>query len=100
MTQWFAVCDRATGEAVSFGTVVADVLPDHLVVVPIAAQPSKSSATRWDAPSRSVVVIPQTPVAQRDRAAELMDDPIVSAILDKCTKAERLAFIARLQRLD
>ncbi|RTL22686.1 MAG: hypothetical protein EKK55_14305 [Rhodocyclaceae bacterium] len=95
--QWFAVVDRASGEAVSFGTVVADPLPAHLEAVPIASQPSKRAGTRWDAASKSVATIPVVEVPSRDVVGELLADPVVSAITEKLSKAESAALAEKLR---
>lgn len=96
--QWFAVCDRATGVAVSFGTVIADPLPEHLEAVAITAQPSKSERTRWDPVTKSVVELPSPP-PPRDVVAELLDDPVVAAIVEKLTKVEAAAFDEKLRAM-
>lgn len=51
---WFAVIDKATGEAVSFGTVIADPLPAHLEAVEVEGQPKKG-VRAWDAATRTMV---------------------------------------------
>lgn len=95
--QWFAVVDRASGEAVSFGTVVADPLPAHLEAVPIASQPSKRAGTRWDAASKSVTAIPMVAAPPPDRVGELLDDPVVAAVLTKLSGGERAALAEKLR---
>lgn len=61
----FAVINSATGEAVSFGSVVADPLPSGLEAIAIDHQPG--TGERWDSDTRSVVSIPAPP----DRGAFL-----------------------------
>lgn len=58
--QWFAIVDKATGEAVSFGTVLGELAPE-LEAIPIADQPSKRAGTRWDAATKTVVEEPSPP---------------------------------------
>jgi hypothetical protein len=57
--RWFAVIKKATGEAVSFGTVLPDVLPDDLEAVPIDHQPGEGEG--WNAATRSIVKLPPPP---------------------------------------
>lgn len=59
---WFAVINRDTGEAVSVGTVVADLLPAELVALPLSeadADALNQGRALWDAASRSVVMRPE-----------------------------------------
>jgi len=59
--QWYAVID-ASGEAVSFGTVVADPLPPAFVALPLSeadADAINDGRGYWDAASRSVVMKPE-----------------------------------------
>lgn len=51
---WYAVVD-AQGEAVSFGTVLADPLPAGLEAVAIDHQPGEDE--RWDPDTRTVVAV-------------------------------------------
>lgn len=92
--QWFAVVDRATGEAVSFGTVLGE-LAAHLEAVPIATQPAERQGTRWDAATKTIVTIPPPPA--RDTVAELLSDPVVAAIAEKLSKAESAALTEKLR---
>lgn len=92
--QWFAVCDKATGEAVSFGTVLGE-LPASLEAVAIASQPSKRAGTRWDPATKAVVDIPAT--APRDVVGELLADPVVAAITARLSKAESAALEEKLR---
>ena len=94
---WYAVVDKQTGEAVSFGTVLADELPEHLEAIEIASQPSKRDGTRWDAATRKLVEIPAPPVV--DRVGLLLADPVVTAITAKLTSGERAALEEKLRRL-
>jgi hypothetical protein len=60
--QWFAVIDAATGEARSFGTVLADPMPAEFVAVPLSdadADALNKGRGYWDAASRSVVMRPE-----------------------------------------
>lgn len=55
---WFVVCDAATGQSVSVGTVVADPLPAGLQSVALSSADAAalaSGAGRWHEGSRSVV---------------------------------------------
>lgn len=92
--QWFAVVDRETGVAVSFGTVLGD-LAANLEAVPIADQPAERAGTRWDPATKSVVSIPAPPA--RDVVGELLADPVVAAITEKLSKAETAAFTEKLR---
>ena len=51
--QWYAVIDSATGEALSFGTTLADPLPAGTEAVAIDHQPG--AGERWDAGKRAIV---------------------------------------------
>lgn len=92
--KWFAICDRTTGEAVSFGTVLANELPPHLEAIEILAQPDKD--TRWDAATKSIVGIPPPP-PRPDVVTELLADPVVIAITEKLSKGERTALEEKLR---
>ena len=94
---WYAVVDKQTGEAVSFGTVLADELPAHLEAIEIAAQPSKGDGTRWDSATRRIVDIPTPPVV--DKVGLVLADPVVAAITAKLTAGERAALEEKLRRL-
>jgi len=66
MSQWYAVVDAVSGEAVSFSTVLApaEVLEERgLEAVAIGHQPDLGEV--WDAETRSVVAAP-TPAARPD----------------------------------
>lgn len=59
MSTWYAVYDES-GEAVSFGTVLADPLPPHLSVVVLEDKDVEfllSGKGRWDSSSLSVVLV-------------------------------------------
>ena len=65
---WYAVIFRDTGEAYSFGTVIADPMPPEFVAVPVLdsdADALNKGRGYWDAASRSVVMRPENewPVA-------------------------------------
>ena len=94
--KWYAVFDRATGEAVSFGTELADPLPAHLEAVEIAGQPGRKAGTRWDAATRGIVALPASPPPP-DRVAELLADETVVAITAKLTAGERAALAEKLR---
>lgn len=69
---WFAVID-ADGNAVSFGTVVADSLPDGLTAIELPADQAAMMAAgpwAWDSAIRSVVALPQ-PVPESVEARQL-----------------------------
>jgi len=51
---WYAVVDKATGEAVSFGTILADPLPTDLEAIEIEGQPKKG-LRKWDSAARQMV---------------------------------------------
>lgn len=89
--QWYAVIDAATGEARSYGTVLADVLPAGLVAVPIAKQPDR--AQRWNAATRAIEAVPPEP----DKADAFATDPTVAAITAKLTPGERAALLEKLR---
>lgn len=55
--QWYAVIRKDTGEAVSFGTEVADPLPNGFIAVEIDHQPGEGE--RWDPKERAVVPAPE-----------------------------------------
>jgi hypothetical protein len=60
--QWFAVIDSETGEARSFGTVLADPMPAEFVAIPLSdtdADALNHGRALWDAASRSVVMRPE-----------------------------------------
>jgi hypothetical protein len=60
--QWYAVVIDASGEAISFGTVVADPLPPEFVALPLLeADADAINAGRgyWNVASRSVVMRPE-----------------------------------------
>ena len=94
--QWYAVCDKATGEAVSFGTVVGELAP-HLEAVAIPGQPSKTVGTRWDPATRSVAAIPIVAAPPPDRVGELLDDPVVAAVMTRLSGGERAALAEKLR---
>lgn len=82
--QWYAVIDKATGEALSFGTEVADPLPAELGAIPVDHQPGASEI--WDKTRRAIVARPPTPVDQkRARLAEL-----IAPGWSKLTRAQQL----------
>lgn len=94
--QWFAIVDRTTGDAVSFGTVIAEELPAHLEAIAIPAQPSRRALTRWDPATKSIVEIPPPP-ARPDVVTELLADPVVAAITEKLTRGEQAALEEKLR---
>lgn len=58
--QWYAVIDKKTGEAVSFGTEIAseDILKEKgLISIPIDHQPGEGE--KWDPKERAVVPAPK-----------------------------------------
>lgn len=59
---WYAVVNRQTGEAASFGTEVAAELAPDLEALPLPGPPD-FARQRWDAPGRRLVA-----KVQRDRA--------------------------------
>ena len=93
---WYAVVDNLTGEAVSFGTVLAEPLPANLEAIEIAAQPSKRAGTRWDAATKALVAIPAQPPPP-DRVGELLADETVVAITAKLSAGERAALAEKLR---
>lgn len=88
--QWWAVID-STGEAVSFGTVLADPLPAGLVALKVTQQPDEKK--RWDAATKALVDVPP-PI---DPVDSFDADPTVTAILAKLTKADQATLIAKLE---
>jgi len=56
MEKWFAVVVKADGEAVSFGTDLADPMPDGLEAIEIDHQPGPDEL--WDPATRTVVPRP------------------------------------------
>lgn len=59
MTQWFALVNEETGEALSFASVIADELPDGVLTVEIDHQPEIGE--RWNPETRAVEVAPGAP---------------------------------------
>jgi hypothetical protein len=57
---WYAIVD-ATGEAVSFGTVIANPLPEGLTSIEVAGPPSATE--QWDKVTRAAVARPVAPSA-------------------------------------
>lgn len=95
--KWYAVVDKTTGAAVSFGTVLADPLPDHLEAIEIPEQPSKKKGTKWDSETRTIVSIPSVP--PRDKVGEFLADSTVQAIISKLSQGERAALTEKLRTL-
>ena len=93
--QWFAVCDKVTGAAVSFGTVLGE-LAANFEAVPIPGQPSARLGTKWDSSTRTVVDLPP-PAPAPDRVGELLDDPVVTAVVAKLSAGERAALAEKLR---
>lgn len=87
---WYAVVDKATGEAVSFGTVLGELV-DHLEAIQILEQPDRTK--RWDAATKTIVDVPPPP----DAVATLLNDPTVSAITSKLSKGEKAALEEKLR---
>jgi hypothetical protein len=52
--QWYAVCDKETGEITSSGTVLPDKLDDRLEAVPLPREPDWGK-DQWDAENRVLV---------------------------------------------
>lgn len=71
--QWFVVIDDATGEALSFGTTVADELPAGRVAIGLPHDPAGFS---WDAAARELV--PAGEDADGDGAPDAPVDPLQS----------------------
>ncbi len=94
--KWYAVVEKATGVPVSFGTVLAEVLPAHLEAIPIEAQPSKAALTRWDAATKAIVAIPP-PVPPPDRVGAFLADATVQALFEKLSSGERAALADKLR---
>lgn len=92
---WYAVVTKATGEAVSFGTVLGE-LPATLEAIEIAAQPSKADGTRWDAATKRIVQIPPPP-PKPDAVNEFLNDLTVQALIAKLTTGERAALTEKLR---
>lgn len=70
---WYAIVD-GKGEAVSFGTVLADPIPDGLSALPIDGPPGDRL---WNAKARRLEDPPPPPspdVAAGDEADRLLDD--------------------------
>jgi hypothetical protein len=62
MSNWLIVIRRDTGEAYSFGTVIADPMPAEFVALPLSdadADALNHGRAYWDATSRSVVMRPE-----------------------------------------
>ena len=85
MAQWHAVIDKATGEARSFGTSVAEDLPAGLEAVPVDHQPGIGET--WDAKTRAIV------------AAPLPVDALKAAYASAATVDQKLDVIAKRQGL-
>lgn len=91
MDQWYAVIERASGRAVSFGTEIADPLPAALEAVPIDRQPG--AGERWDAVTRTVVAVPKTTIeTKRDRLADLRAKGWANLALAEKDEARAIAF--------
>ena len=63
MVEWYAVIHQNTGEAYSFGTVLADPMPAELVAVPLSdadADALNHGRGYWDAATRSVMMRPES----------------------------------------
>lgn len=69
--QWYCVYDEDSGDARSYGTEVADPLPEGLVAVELASAPDFETQ-RWDADKRELVSVddPQQPDAPDESEAE------------------------------
>lgn len=59
--RWYAVVNRETGEAVSFGTVLANPMPVHLEAVPIGDRRPDFTKQQWDPATRALVDLPPAP---------------------------------------
>lgn len=55
--KWYAVCDKATGELISTGSVIADPLPDHLEKIELAQAPDWKTQD-WDAEKKALTEKP------------------------------------------
>jgi hypothetical protein len=64
--QWYAVIDEATGEALSFGTVLADPLPAGMEAIPIDGPPR---GRVWVQATRTLSDYPVVPDLKAEYAA-------------------------------
>lgn len=70
--KWFAVINRETGEALSFGTEIANPLPRELIALEIDHQSQLGEI--WDPKLRKVVKKPPSVFQQKlDRIRELRE---------------------------
>jgi hypothetical protein len=79
MPKWFVVVRKDTGEAVSYGSVVADqeILEARgLEAIELGDESPDLGKVRWDPKTRQHV-----PLVQIDRVEEFLNDPDVSAAL-------------------
>lgn len=89
--KWYAVVDNATGEAMSFGTQLADPLPAGMSAVEIAHQPDEHD--RWDPATRALVARTAIdPVVKHKRLRDLRAKGWTNLTLAEKDEARALAF--------
>ena len=84
--QWYGVYDKATGQLVSVGTVLADPLPDNLLAEQLSGIVD-FAVDEWDSTSRKMKKKPK--VTPKDRVDDIMNDPEIDLVatvgLEKAT---------------
>lgn len=82
MTQWYEVFNKATGEVVSVGTVIADPMPAHLDSRPIAPPEDKPPIVPTLSPSVEIKRLEDASQARAIREYFLTGDKTTLQSLD------------------
>ena len=93
MARWYAVINSSTGQALSYGTEIADPLPAGTTAVVIDHQPGTDE--QWDPATRSVVArapVPDPLQPKRDRLAALRAKGWANLTLVERDEANALRF--------
>ena len=90
--KWFAVCETATGELKSVGTVIVDPLPKDLEAIALSDEPDWS-LNIWDNAAKGLIPRPPDPPL-KDRVDDIMAEPEF-LLLGVATKDQYTAAIAK-----
>jgi len=93
--QWYAVVEKSTGRAISFGTKIASILPAEWEAIPISNQPGSEQV--WDEATRSL--IPRPPKVLIDRVDDVLAKPTVQTFISGLNSGQRNLFRAILIEL-